>query len=146
MQQRLKLKKNNWLLGGALVLTVAASTCSTLTPRAHAQAAVYPTDVVNIAAAANGGRIVSVSSTIDDDPKFNANNLIDGQVLSAANAKASSGWASNKFDPVAMDTVTFGFKDNATKNLGKIVINPGGGSRARTLGQRYRSAGFDRKR
>ena len=125
MQQRLKWKTNRWLMNSAMALTVAASTCSVFAPSAHAQSAVYPTDVVNIAAAANGGRIVNVSSTIDNDPKFTANNLIDGQVLSAANTKASSGWASNKFDPVAMDTVTFGFKDNAIKNLGKITINPG---------------------
>ncbi len=130
MQQRLKQLKTTsppiirkmsrgTLTAGLIVLSAAASTCSV-----RAQSAVYPTDVVNIAAAANGGRIVSVSSTIDNDPKFNANNLIDGQVLSAANVKASAGWASNKFDPVAMDTVTFGFKDNAVKNIGKIVINP----------------------
>ena len=118
-QPIIKIMSRGVLTAGLMALTGATSTCSL-----RAQAAVYPTDVVNIAAAANGGRIVSVSSTIDNDPKYNANNLIDGQVLSAANTKASAGWASNKFDPVAMDTVTFGFKDNAMKNIGKVVINP----------------------
>ena len=113
-----RMSRGLWT-AGLVALSSLASTCSV-----RAQSAVYPTDVVNIAAAANGGRIVSVSSTIDNDPKFTANNLIDGQVLSAANTKASAGWASNKFDPVAMDTVTFGFKDNALKNIGKVIINP----------------------
>jgi hypothetical protein len=102
----------------------AALLASTWGAGASSAQAVYPTDVVNIAAAQNGGRVVSVSSTIDNDPAFNANNLIDGQVTSAARPRDSAGWVSNRFDPIAMETITLGFKDNAPRLLGKIVLNP----------------------
>lgn len=85
---------------------------------------VFPTDVQNIALAQNGGRVVAVSSTIDNDPAFNANNLIDGQVNSANRPKASAGWASNRFDPIDMETVTIGFKGDAVRRIGKVVLNP----------------------
>lgn len=91
---------------------------------AQAGANVFPTDVQNIALAQNGGRVVAVSSTIDNDPAFNANNLIDGQVSSANRPKSSPGWASNRFDPIDMETVTLGFKGDSMRRIGKVVLNP----------------------
>lgn len=124
-QQRV-FKLPSLLLGAGISLLVA--------PAAWAQAAggaagaggpsVFPTDLQNIALAQNGGRVVAVSSTIDNDPAFNANNLIDGQVSSAAKPKASAGWASNRFDPIDMETVTLGFKGDTIRRVGKIVLNP----------------------
>lgn len=108
-------------LSGILMmcLTLAASmTTGRTEPR------VVPTDVVNIAAAANGGRVLAATSTLNDDPAYKASNLIDGSVYDAAHSKGTNGWASNKFDPIAMDAVTIGFKDNAVRRIGKVVLNP----------------------
>ncbi len=91
---------------------------------ARAQTKVYPTDITNIAATANGGRVVAVSSTLENDPKYAAENLIDGQVWDPIHGGGSYGWCSNKYDPINMDYVTFGFKDNAVRHIGKIAINP----------------------
>ncbi|HVF09484.1 MAG TPA: hypothetical protein VNA16_01705, partial [Abditibacteriaceae bacterium] len=90
----------------------------------HADTKVWPTDLTNVAAAANGGRIISRSSVIDNDPRFKADNLIDGQVYDGVRDTGSFGWASDKYDPINMEYVTIGFKDNATKRIGKIVLTP----------------------
>ena len=93
-------------------------------PAARAQSRVISTDLTNIAAAANGGRVLGSTSTFDKDPLYNANNLIDGQVWSATRAGSSHGWASDKFDPITMDTVTLGFAGNRVFKIGRIVLNP----------------------
>ena len=103
---------------------VAIAVQSTLGAAQAQQPRVFPTDITNIAAAANGGRIISASSTLDNDAQFNANNLIDGKNYNAADAKSSAGWVSNRFDPLNMDTVTIGFADNAVRKIGKIALNP----------------------
>ncbi len=82
-----------------------------------------PTDTLNLIAKANGGRVLAASSTLDDDPNYSADNLIDGQVFGAGKSK-SPGWSSNKFDPIARDSVTFGFAGNKQFTVGKIVLNP----------------------
>ncbi|MDQ3812460.1 MAG: discoidin domain-containing protein [Armatimonadota bacterium] len=90
----------------------------------RAEKPVYPTGLTNIAASSNGGRISGASSTLEDDPAFSANNLIDGKVYNPVQGINSKGWASNKFDPINMDWVTIGFADNKIKRIGKIVFNP----------------------
>ncbi len=82
-----------------------------------------PTDTLNLAAKANGGRIISSSSTLGDDPAYSAGNLIDGQVF-GVNGSKSRGWSSNKFDPIARDSVVLGFAGNKQFTIGKIVLNP----------------------
>ena len=91
---------------------------------ALAQNRVISTDNTNIAAAQNGGRVLSVTSTFDNDPLYAGSNLIDGQVWSATRAGSSRGWASNQYDPISMDAVTLGFTGNRIVKLGRIVINP----------------------
>ena len=91
---------------------------------ASAQNRVISTDNTNIAAAQNGGRVLSATSTFDNSPLYAASNLIDGQVWSATRAGSSRGWASNQYDPISMDAVTFGFAGNRVVKLGRIVINP----------------------
>ena len=91
---------------------------------AQAQTPVYPTDLTNIAAAANGGRVIESTSTFEDSTDWNANNLIDGKIFDSAANSGSMGWSSNKFDPVTMDSVTIGFDGDETKRIGKIVLNP----------------------
>jgi hypothetical protein len=85
---------------------------------------VYPTGLVNIAAATSGGRVIESTSTLDNNTEFAASNLIDGQVYNVTTKVGSAGWISNKFDPVSMDAVTIGFKDNEIQKIGKLVINP----------------------
>ena len=91
---------------------------------AQAQNRVISTDNTNIAAAQNGGRVLSATSTFDNDPLYAGSNLIDGQVWSATRAGSSRGWASNQYDPISMDAVTFGFAGNRIVKLGRIVLNP----------------------
>lgn len=91
---------------------------------ASAQNRVISTDNTNIVAAQNGGRVLSATSTFDNDPLYAASNLIDGQVWSATRPKSSRGWATNQYDPISMDAVTFGFAGNRVVKLGRIVINP----------------------
>ncbi len=105
-------------------LFVAGSAALTLTASAHAQTKVYPTDVVNVVAAANGGRVLGATSTFEDSADWKADNLIDGQVYDATNNTGSQGWSSNKYDSITMDAVTFGFGDGQSKRIGKIVLNP----------------------
>lgn len=88
---------------------------------------VYSTDVVNIAAADNGGRVIDTTSVFNNDTAFGANNLIDGKIYDPASKNSSNGWVSNKYDSINMESVTLGFADNALKNIGKIVINPNAG-------------------
>ena len=90
----------------------------------QAQTAVYPTDLTNIAAAANGGRVLSSTSTFEDNADWSANNLIDGKVFDSKANNGSVGWSSNKYDPVTMDSVTLGFGEGEIKRIGKIVLNP----------------------
>ena len=91
---------------------------------ASAQNRVISTDNTNIAAAQNGGRVLSVTSTFNNDPLYAGSNLIDGQVWSATRAGSSRGWASNQYDPISMDAITLGFAGNRIVKLGRIVINP----------------------
>ncbi len=117
------------LAAGSLVVAGAGWAQTGEAPKAPNAAvaggpAVFPTDVQNIALAKNGGRVIAVTSTLDNDPAFNANNLIDGQVSSVARPKASAGWSSNRFDPIDMESVTLGFKGDVTRRIGKVVLNP----------------------
>jgi hypothetical protein len=107
---------------GALVFSVLASAgfCNV----ARAQTPVYPTDLTNIAAASNGGHIVSATSTFENSDEWSANNLIDGKIYDSKNNSGSLGWSSNKYDPITMDSVTIAFADDASKQIGKIVLNP----------------------
>ena len=124
MQAKLQRKSTRVVRRAALLLALGgALTAASTRVRAQNAAVVYPTDSTNIAAASNGGRVLNASSTLDNDPKFSADNLIDGKVYSAAD-KSSFGWASNRFDPINLDTVTFGFEGNTLRHIGKIVINP----------------------
>ena len=93
-------------------------------PQAQAQTTVYPTDLTNIAAAANGGRVISSTSTFENNADWSANNLIDGKVFDSKANNGSVGWSSNKYDPVTMDSVTLGFGEGEIKRIGKIVLNP----------------------
>ncbi len=92
---------------------------------AHAQNRVISTDTTNIAAAQNGGRVLSVTSTLSNDKGYASSNLIDGQNFNAKTGTGSKGWASNKFDPINMDSVTLGFAGNSSHKIGKITLNPG---------------------
>jgi hypothetical protein len=94
---------------------------------AQAPSRVYATDLTNIAAKSNGGRVISATSVLDDNVTFSADNLIDGKTYDATSKSSSNGWASNKYDPINMESVTIGFKDNAVKSIGKIVLNPNAG-------------------
>jgi hypothetical protein len=107
---------------GVLSGAVAASVF--LCGAAQAQAPVYPTDLTNIAAASNGGHIVESTSTFENNEDWSAKNLIDGQVYDGATKSGSLGWSSNKYDPINMDAVTLAFAGDASKLLGKIVLNP----------------------
>ena len=89
-----------------------------------ASAQTRPVDTVDLLSKANGGRVISTTSTLDNDSTYSADNLIDGKAWSKTNT-AAHGWASNKFDPIARDSVTFGFADNRQYTIGKIVLNPG---------------------
>ncbi|MBV9867481.1 MAG: discoidin domain-containing protein [Abitibacteriaceae bacterium] len=109
---------------GTVALVAALSANIALSRPVQAQSRTWATGLTNIAAAANGGRIINVSSTIDNDAKFAATNLIDGKVYNADKKTGSFGWASDKYDPVNMEYVTIGFKDNSLHTIGKIVINP----------------------
>ncbi len=102
------------------LITVGALLISA--PFADAQSRALPTDTVNIAAASRGGRIVSASSMLDNQKEYAAENLIDEQTY--GNGKGSFGWVSNRYDPQNMEQVTIGFKDNALKTIGRVVINP----------------------
>jgi hypothetical protein len=120
------VKRHSFNFGRAALL---ASVAISLGAAAQAQSnqprtPVYPTDLTNIALASNGGRILNVTSVLDNDKTLGAENLIDGQVYDAVSQSGSGGWASNKFDPVNMDSVTIGFSDNRLRRIGKIVLNP----------------------
>ncbi|HEX9995712.1 MAG TPA: discoidin domain-containing protein [Abditibacterium sp.] len=91
---------------------------------ADAQNRSISTDLTNIAAAQNGGRILSTSSTLGNDKAYAASNLIDGKAFNFQNNTGSKGWASNQYDPINMDAVTIGFAGNQVRKIGKIVLNP----------------------
>lgn len=93
-------------------------------PLAQAQNRVVSTDLTNIAAAQNGGRVLSSTSTFNKDPLYAASNLIDGQVYNPQRPDSSRGWASDRYDPISMDSVTLGFTGNRVVKLGRIVLNP----------------------
>ena len=90
---------------------------------AGAQSRALSTDTINIAAASRGGRIINVSSVLNNLKEYGAENLLDEQVF-GLNGKGSAGWVSNHYDPQNMEQVTIGFKDNAAKTIGSVVINP----------------------
>jgi hypothetical protein len=123
----MKLFKSNRFLSTRSTVAVAlyaAIGLNTGAVQAQQSKTVYPTDITNIALAANGGRIMSASSTLDNGAEFKAENLIDGTVYNGSTKTGSAGWASNKFDPINMDYVTIGFADNTVRRIGKIVLNP----------------------
>jgi hypothetical protein len=105
------------------VLPLLSLTALMVGSAAQAQGRAFPSDTVNIAAATRGGRVVSVSSVLDNQNEYSADNLIDGKII-GTNNKGSYGWASNRYDPINLEYVTIGFKDNAVKTVGRIVINP----------------------
>jgi len=110
-------------LGGAVLLAGAVAAMTAALPARAQGARVLPADLTNIAAAANGGRVLSATSTLDNDATFKSDNLIDGQAYNPATKAGSAGWSSNKFDPVNMDYVTIGFAGNEIKSIGKLVFN-----------------------
>jgi hypothetical protein len=87
---------------------------------AHAQRS---TDTLDIAAKANGGRVIASTSTFGNDKAYSADNLIDGTVWTGPQSK-TRGWASDKFDPITRDSVIIGFSGNRLVKVGKIVLNP----------------------
>jgi hypothetical protein len=106
----------------AAALASACSLCSSTSARAADK--VYPTDLTNIAAASNGGRILGATSIFENSTDWNPENLIDGKVYDPQSSSGSMGWSSNKFDPINMDSVTLTFADGAIKRIGKVVVNP----------------------
>ena len=104
------------------LLALAATAAFSLP--ASAQNRVISTDITNIAAAQNGGRVLASTSTFNNDALYNANNLIDGQVFNPQKPGSSRGWASNSYDPIDMSAVTLGFAGNRIVKLGRIVLNP----------------------
>lgn len=92
-----------------------------LTGIAGAQA--LPTDNINIAAASRGARILNTPTMLDNQKEYAADNLLDGKVY-GRDGKGTFGWVSNRYDPINMEEVIIGFKDNAIKTIGRIVINP----------------------
>jgi hypothetical protein len=82
-----------------------------------------PTDNVNIAAASRGGRIVNEPTMLDGQKEYGPANLIDEKIYSA-DGKGSNGWVSNRYDPINMEEVIIGFKDNASRTIGRVVLNP----------------------
>jgi|GEM_PF-2044543 len=115
-----KTRWMQWMGRGCLMAAALTLSCGA----ARAQGKVWPTELTNIAAASNGGRVIGATSVLDNDPKLKADNLIDGQVYDATRKSGSEGWCSDKFDPINMDTVTLGFAKNSSHLIGKIVINP----------------------
>lgn len=112
------------------VLTLAAIVCSSAFTAAasadnKAEARVFPTDVINIASAANGGRVLAATSQLNGDAAYAPGNLIDGELYNPVTKKGSAGWISGRFDPVNMDAITFGFKDNELHRVGKLVLAAG---------------------
>ncbi|MCS7254801.1 MAG: discoidin domain-containing protein [Armatimonadota bacterium] len=71
--------------------------------------------VLNIAAAANGGKVIFVTSQLDDE-HWKAENLIDGVV------NKTNGWASSK--AVFPQDIVIAFKGEQPKLINKVVINP----------------------
>jgi hypothetical protein len=114
----LNMKSSSFKLG--ILATVAL-----LPATSHAQNRLISTDLTNIAAAQNGGRVLSVTSTLDNDKAYSVANLIDGQSYNFQKGTGSKGWASNQYDPVNMDAVTLAFAGNTIRKIGKLVINPG---------------------
>jgi hypothetical protein len=92
-----------------------------------AGAAVPPTPTTaggrNIAAAANGGKIVDSSSTFSNDAAYGPDKAIDGENYDGATEKGSFGWASEGFQP-GKQFLTIGFKDDRTHVISKFVVNP----------------------
>jgi hypothetical protein len=119
--KKMQRTKSRWT---TLMLSVACLGIACQSVQAQ-RTTTLSTDLTNIAAAANGGRVVNATSVYNDDSAYAASNLIDGKIYKANDAKTSNGWSSNRFDPVNMDSVTLGFTDNAVKSIGKIVLNPG---------------------
>ncbi len=112
------------IVAGVVGLGLATGTIGNA-PMAKAQSSrVYATDLTDVVAATNGGRVVDSSSTFNDDKSYGATNLIGGKVYNPNDKSSPNGWVSNKYDSVNMESVTFGFADNALKNIGKIVLNP----------------------
>lgn len=86
---------------------------------------------VNIVAAANGGRVVAVSSEARDSngrvlPQWSASNLIDGKyVVGNFVPPDSYGWSSN--EPPTREKpqwIVFAFKNDETRLINRIVIDP----------------------
>ena len=110
-------QRNGHVALGAALLLVCGSIGT-----ANAQRAL-PTDTVNIASAAHGGRILNQPSVLDDNKDYGAQNLIDDKIF-GAEGKGTFGWVSNHYDPINMEQVIIGFPDNSSKRIGRIVLNP----------------------
>jgi len=123
MNKHLKPRATRNLSGALAARALLAAGALTASAASAQVARVLPTDLTNIAAAANGGRVLGSTSTLDNNTEFKADNLIDGQVYNPASKAGSAGWSSNKFDPVNMDYVTIGFAGNEIKRVGKLVFN-----------------------
>lgn len=87
--------------------------------------------ITNVAAAANGGLIVAYSSQVLDEngqimPEWQVTHLIDGKcVLGNYIPSDSYGWSSQNVPSLeAPEWVVFTFAGNATKLIGRIVIDP----------------------
>ena len=108
------------------VITLLAVGCATATAQTKAVSG-----AVNLVAAANGGRIVAVSSEALDKngkviPQWSARNLIDGKyVVGNFVPPDSYGWSSNAAPtPDHPEWIIFAFKNDETRLINRIVIDP----------------------
>jgi len=75
----------------------------------------------NLLLAANGGKVVSVTSELDA-PGWHAENLIDGTVFNPKQEGTTPGWSSKTAD--FPQDIVFAFKDEETHLIHRVVINP----------------------
>ncbi len=85
----------------------------------------------NLTLAANGGKIVAFSSQILDENNqpvadWSVTNLIDGMHVTETHTPAGSlGWRSRVVpSPTAPEWITFAFKDERTRLISRVVIDP----------------------
>lgn len=82
--------------------------------------------IKNIAAAKNGGKVVSCTSELDAN-YWKVSNLIDGMVWDKSDPKLSNGWASKVFDGSGNNfpqDIILSFQDEKPKLIGQVVIDP----------------------
>lgn len=112
-------------------ISIAAVVAAIVTPPLWAQQLKVVSGEVNIVAAANGGRIVAVSSEARDQngrviPQWAAKNLIDGKyVVGNFVPPDSYGWSSDRAPtPDHPEWVIFAFKNDQTRLINRIAIDP----------------------